>query len=468
MTLLPSSLPRVADLQGFFDNPLTFLGQARSQLGDVFVLREDAPLFSRSAECAGVIAVFGSANQQAVLTDAELFGLPVSAAQHLSLPDKLINLNRGLHSMRGKQHDQHQRILLRVLSDRNVEDRHRAITAGLEEFIKSWKRGQKIGLLTEMRRLTLEVSTRYLFGERYEERAELASLAEKFFHSRREATSTFSAPSEASLKSLVALGTSLDESMRRHITWSRQQTITPDAGLLSKLACLELERTRLSEDEMVAHGNVLFMSSNEPIAVALTWTLLVLSQLPKLRQELRNELDQLPSGALPSLSQLSGLSLLDSVISESLRLLTPNAMMSRVTTRGGSLNGVSLPEGCEVVLCPLLAHRDEAVFARPKEFLPSRWRGFKPSPFEYFPFGAGGHSCVGRSPALHVIKTALAVMLRDHELLLAGDQEIDWQVHIIFMPASNPIVKVRAPAPPEVKAGRLLGPVRELIHFKSS
>jgi cytochrome P450 len=410
--------------------------------------------------------VFGEANHQAVLTDADFFGLPVSAAQHLSLPDNLINLNRGLHSMRGEQHDQHQRLLLRVLSDRSVQDRHRAITAGLEKFIRGWKHGQKVGLLTEMRRLTLEVSTRYLFGERYEESAGLAALAEKFFHTRREVTSAFSAPSEAALKGLVALGTSLDEAMRKNIRWSRQQKLTPSDGLLSKLACLEMgPGTGFSEDEMVAHGNVLFMSSNEPIAVALTWTLLILSQLHDLRRALRNELDQVSPGTVPSISALSGFSLLDSVISESLRLLTPNAMMSRVTSRSGSLNGVPLPERCEVVLCPLLAHRDPAVFARPNEFLPSRWHGFRPSPFEYFPFGAGGHSCVGRSLALHVIKAALAMLLREHALVLADDEEIDWQVHIVFMPASDPIMNVQAPTTTDVKAGKLLGPVRDLIHF---
>jgi cytochrome P450 len=210
---------------------------------------------------------------------------------------------------------------------------------------------------------------------------------------------------------------------------------------------------------MVAHGNVLFMSNNEPIAVALTWTLLVLSQLPDLRQALRSEPDQVSPGTASSMA----VSLLDSVISESLRLLTPNAMMSRVTTRPGSLNGVSLPERCEVVLCPLLAHRDPEVFTRPNEFLPARWQGAKPSPFEYFPFGAGGHACVGRALALQVLKATLARLIREYEIVLADDQEMDWQINIIFMPGSDPIMKLHSPGAAGVKAGRLLGPIRDLI-----
>ena len=463
---LPPTIPRIADLREFYQNPLSFLAQARSELGDMFVLREGAPLFSRSKECAGAIAVFGTTNYQAVFTDADLFGLPISAAQHLLLPAKLINLNRGLHSMRGQQHDQHQRVLLRVLGEPGVEERHQAITAGIQKFIQQWNHGLKVPLLAEMRRLTLEVSTRYLFGEQYDESSAVASLAEKFFHLRREVTSTFGSPGESALASLVSLGTSLDLAMRKHISWSRRQAARAEDGLLSRLARLKLTPgSGLSDDELIAHGNVLFMSSNEPIAVSLTWTLLVLSQLADLRRELRAELAEIVPEGPPSFSNLSGLPLLDSVISESLRLLTPNAMMSRVTTRAGSLGGVLLPAKCEVVLSPFLAHRDATVFSDPNMFRPARWQGARPSPFEYFPFGAGGHSCVGRSLALHVIKAALAAILLKYELVLANDQEIDWQVHIIFMPASEPIMNLQIPDATRSDGGKLLGPVRELIRW---
>src|SRR5690349_12226524 len=99
MTRIDASIPRAQETAQLFDDPLGFLARARAALGDVFVIREEKALLSRAADCAGVIAVFGAANHQAVLTDAELFRQPISAAQHISLPQTLINLNRGLHSM---------------------------------------------------------------------------------------------------------------------------------------------------------------------------------------------------------------------------------------------------------------------------------------------------------------------------------------------------------------------------------
>src|SRR5438552_17149772 len=111
MSLLPISIPRVTNIRQFYENPLDFLVQARASLGDMIVIRDGGPMFSRAPDCAGVIAVFGSVYNRAVLSNIDVFGMPVSAAQCLSLPQNLINLNFGVHSMRGERHAQHQRLL---------------------------------------------------------------------------------------------------------------------------------------------------------------------------------------------------------------------------------------------------------------------------------------------------------------------------------------------------------------------
>ena len=469
MSLLPNSLPRATEVEQLYEDPLGFLAKARSTLGDTFVIREAGPVFSRAPECTGAIAIFGPTQTRAVLSDIESFGLPISAAQHLSLPQHLVNLNRGLHSMPVKQHDEHQRLLMRVLNERSLEAQCPFVNACVETFLQHWGNGQRIELLTEMRRLVLAVSTQLLFGNRYTERSKVASLLQAYFHLRRELTSRSNSMTNSSRQELIDLGTRLDESLRSYVKWCRLQKISPSDGLLAPLASLELQPgLRLSDDELVGHVNVLFMSSNEPIAVSLTWILLILSQLPDLRRELRDDLgsefvgEGIPSAKPPQMS------LLDSIINESLRLLTPNALMVRVTTRQASVDGVVLPKGCEIVLCPFLAHRDTQTFPKPNEFLPSRWNKIKPSPFEYFPFGAGGHSCVGRHLAIYIIKTVLRSLLRQFELVLAYDQEVDWQVNIIFMPKSDPIMTVREPGELTSTGGKLSGPVSKLINLGSN
>jgi cytochrome P450 len=457
MSRLDPSIPRAKETAELFDDPLRFLATARAALGDIFVIREDGALFSRASDCAGVVAAFGATNNQSVLTDAGLFRMPISAAQHISLPPNLINLNQGLHSMQGEQHEQHQRVLKHALSEPGNEGRQQMVSAGLEKFAQGWRYNQQIKLLEEMRRLTLEISTRLLFGEQYAESAQLASLAAQYFHARRAVASTFRSPGKTTRAKLITLGMSLDDGLRRYIDWSRANGGNGQDGLLRTLTSLDLPPLgALSDDEIVAHSNVLFMSSLEPTAVTLTWTLLILSQLPELRGRLCAELKRRSSKP----------DLLDAVINETLRLLTPNALMTRLTSRAATLGSVSIPEGCEILLAPFLAHREPEYFPCPHQFMPARWQGTKPPPFVYFPFGAGAHYCAGRTLAMQMIKAALAFLLPSFDLVLSSDQEIDWKIDIVLLPENDATMVIREPGTTS-KGGKLRGPVRELIELKS-
>jgi cytochrome P450 len=449
MSRIHASIPRAQETRELFDDPFSFLARTRASLGDVFVVREDKALLSRAADCVGVVVVFGAANYQSVLTNADLFRQPISTAQQISLPQNLINLNHGLHSMEGEQHDQHQRLLMNVLSERGNEGRQQMVQAGLEKFVEGWQYDQQIPLLFEMRRLTLELSTRLLFGEQYEESAQLAELAAQYFHARRAVASTFKSPGKATRVKLIALGTSLDESLRQYIHWSRQQKGNNVDGLLRTITGIKT----FSDDEIVAHCNVLFMSSLEPTAVTLTWALLVLSQLPELRRRLREDHEQ---------------KLLDGMINETLRLLTPNALMTRLTTDSTTLNSFPIPASCEILLSPFLAHREPERFPQPNEFLPERWQGPKPSPFVYFPFGGGAHYCAGRSMATQMMKTSLAFLLRHFDLVLSFDQEVDWRIDIVLLPETDPVMSIRKPdATAMSDGGKLIGPASKLIKLKS-
>jgi cytochrome P450 len=465
MTKLPPSLPRVPNLDGLQRDPLHFLENARATLGDIVVLRDGGPILSRSPDCAGAITVFGADHTRAVLTDADAFGMPISAARHLSLPPALVNLNQGAHSRRGEEHVQHRRALLSALSNGDLEATQDAIEGGLEKIARRWPVGERVGLLSLMRGVMLRLSSRLLFGDD-RQRDCIAELARAYFDVRREAASPLAEPTTESREELIALGMALDDALRGYFRRGRKRGAGTSPAVLATLSRTPLAEGRpFEEDELVAHANVLFMSSNEPVAIALTWILLILSQLPRLRQALRRELDGVASGStLPRLRQLMRLDLLDSVISEGLRLLPPNALMVRVTRRPIGLADMALPERCEVVLCPFLAHRDPARFPNPRAFRPERWKDTAPTPFEYLPFGAGAHHCVGRALALLLIKATLAFVIGRYDLVLAEDQPIGWRIHIQLMPSEDPMVLLRRADLPFLAAGgRLLGAIGEMV-----
>jgi cytochrome P450 len=236
-------------------------------------------------------------------------------------------------------------------------------------------------------------------------------------------------------------------------------------GLLGRLCDLQLSSgKKLSEQQLVTHANVLFMSSSEPTAVSLSWILLLLSQLPELRTALRQELDSVCGPHLiPRNEHVHQLKMLGYVIKESLRLLPPNAIMIRLTNRAVELDGFVLPERCEVLLSPYVSHRDTERFPMADFFMPSRWNGLSPGPFEYLPFGTGQRYCMGRHLANHMLLVILSAILRRFDLVLAEDQPLDWQVHVNLMPASEPMMLISREMP--LKGGRLLGPVSELVRF---
>lgn len=413
-------------------------------MGNLFVLRDRGPLLSRSSDCTGVVAVFGHHYQRTVLRDMETFGLPRSAAYDLNLPPALVNLNRSLHSMTSQAHADHKQLLAAVLNA-GAEAQWPAVREVRDAFVADWRLGASLPLLDHMRSLTHVMASRLLFGGTEAESLRLASLASTYFHLRREITMPARPVTAAGRRRLIVAGTRFDDALRARIRVLRR---APEpGGILSHL----VRETRLSDDEIVGHSNILFISSSEPIAVALTWIVLLLSQRPRLRHQLRTELGAGVDAGAP---------LLDAVIHESLRLLPPNAFMVRMTTRPVVVDGMELPAQCEVVLCPFLSHRDPEWFPRPHAFQPQRWRVAKPSHFIYFPFGAGGHTCVGRSLGLSLIKDTLACLLRHCDLVLAHDQDIDWRIHVLMMPDRDPIVRVGPPTPSwRSRSGRLGGQV---------
>ena len=418
--MLSSSLPR-ADFARFDSDPLRYLVEARAELGDIFVLRERGPIFSRTPDCNGVIAVFGD-RQRAVLTDIDTFAMPPSAARQLALPETLAKLNRSLHSMQGEEHAVQKRVASAVLDASN----------GNVECDVTWEPGESIDLMAEMRALAARLASRVLFGNDVD--PALTQLLENYFHLRREAAASGGAAIAPGV--LIETGAALDLALRDFIRSGRGD------GVIARLA-----RTQLTEDDIAGHANIFFISATEPVAVSLAWTLLILSQTPQLRQQLRDD----PSR-------------IEHVLLESHRLLPPNAFMVRITEEPAMLSGVELPARCEIVLSPFVAHRDPRVFPDPERFAPSRWEHARPSSFDYLPFGAGGHACIGRGLAASLMRSALAFLIARYDLVLDGDQEVDWRVHIQFMPRGAPRMVVRAPRAMGA-GGRLRGPIADLVRL---
>ena len=69
---------------------------------------------------------------------------------------------------------------------------------------------------------------------------------------------------------------------------------------------------------------------------------------------------------------------------------------------------------------------------------------------------------------MYSIKNALAFLLPNYDLVLAGDQDVDWRVHIIFMPRVDPLFAIEPPGKSIRRSeGTLGGPVARMLSFAS-
>ena len=57
----------------------------------------------------------------------------------------------------------------------------------------------------------------------------------------------------------------------------------------------------------------------------------------------------------------------------------------------------------------------------------------------------------------------LSFLLEQFEFTLAGDQAIDWRLHIMLMPRSDPLVLAQPPKTSDGRPGKLAGPVAGLL-----
>lgn len=444
--------PRLRSTRELINNPLVALTAATAQCGSVALVADEEALFSRLRDASGSVAALGPEATREVLTNLEAFGMAVPTAVHRQWPSAIVNLNASLFSMVDDTHRLHQKILTQVFSGTSQEEWHEAILAGVARWLPGVPSAEPFALLNETRRLARHIVGEVLLGGD-EEGESLAGAVQAYFLDRRTLIRTPNPATEAS-QAFIERGIVLDAALRRCVRRAKTAWV-----IHAMRAAAESRAALLSEDQTIAHLNVLLMSSMEPIAVTLAWAILLLSERPSLRSSLRNELSAIFSVGPPTAESVPRCSLLNGIVQETLRVCPPNAIMLRVTRRPVVLCGWALPARCEVLLCPFALHRSPDVYLDPERFLPERWRDLRPSAFAYLPFGGGVRHCIGRHLAYQSMVLALACIYRSFAPVLATDQHVDWLVDVNLMPHPDVLVCRERGLPP----ARLQGPVREVL-----
>jgi cytochrome P450 len=161
----------------------------------------------------------------------------------------------------------------------------------------------------------------------------------------------------------------MSEYIAGHAAERRRQ---PREDLLTKLVQAEVDGERLSDAEVTNFASLLLFAGHITTTLLIGNTTLCLDANPVAAQRVRADRSLVPTA-----------------IEESLRLLTPFAMLARRTTTDVTIAGQHVPANQALLIWIGAANRDARVFTDPNTFDPAR------DPNPHLAFGRGIHFCLG-------------------------------------------------------------------------
>jgi cytochrome P450 len=446
----------------FAFDPIGYIGDWRSKYGDVFAMtRGGIPLNTRTRAFPGSVMAIGPKYNQLVLSDTHRFhnGLVLGTEG-----TRYERLGAGLLNMNEEKHKQQRRMIMPAFQKSRVESYHADMASITQNILDSWRPGQARDLAPQMRKIALRIAAKALFDLDVSAEADhVGGMIERWLRASSSPLLVFM-PLNLPLMPywrLLRLSRELDDTTRGMIDRIRQTT--PNNSILAVLAhTRDEDGTRMSEDELIGQANLLFIAGHETTANALTWTLFLLSQHPRVVADLHDELASELHGAAPRVEQLPRLPLLERVIKESMRLFPPVPFGARTCMQGTDIGCFSVPPGTEIVFSQYFTQRMTEIYPAPTCFRPERWEGIDPTAYEYLPFLAGARMCIGATFAMQEIKIVLAMILQRFRLELVPRSVIERRV-TMTLSSRNGLPMILHPQDRRFAASPWRGNVREML-----
>lgn len=323
----------------------------------------------------------------------------------------------GLLTMDGVEHSQHRQIMNPAFAI-NYMARYLPLMNGIiRKRITHWIERGEIDVYQEARKITFDVAAETLIG--LETGPEVDRFRELFVH--------------LLMQGMRARISRLKDEVSHLLQLKIQERRTHPAddvlGLL--VQARDSAGKALSDEQIIAHINILLIAGHETSTSLSAWLLYLLSQHPDYMQRVLAEQEELLGKDVdvdPTLDDIKRMKELDNALSEAERLYPPIATGPRGALEDFVFNGYSIPAGTQVLYCIAASHLLPGIFAEPARFDPDRFapprEEHKKTPYALVGFGGGPRICIGINFAKVEIKTMVTHILRQYCLELLPNQEI--------------------------------------------
>lgn len=311
-----------------------------------------------------------------------------------------------------------------ALRDKMMRGHAETIQREVDEMVAKWEDAGEIDLLDWFAELTIYTSSSCLIGRKF--RLDLDHRFAELYHDLEQGTDAIAyvdayadIPSfrarDAARAALVGL---VQEIMDRRSEAGPADR--EDRDLLDVLMSLVDEDGvhRFDADQITGMFISMMFAGHHTTSGTAAWTLIELLRHPEAMAAVVAELDELyADGTEVSYQALRAMPHLEGAIKEALRLHPPLILLLRVSNVDLEVGGHVVRKGKMVAASPSVSNRLPEAFGDPEVFRPGRYledpAADVANPWNWIPFGAGRHRCVGAQFAMMQLKAIFSVLLKD-------------------------------------------------------
>jgi cytochrome P450 len=430
---------------GFFYDGPTFVAETAERLGPVFRRR-----LQSGAEV--VYLVGPEANRLVLYTHRDHFSHEQGWTPVLGP-----YFGKGLLNMDGEEWGQHRKMMNPAFTAAYMATYLPVMRRVIAARTADWTARGTVELYAEARRITFDVAAATLVGlETGPEVDRLRDLFNVLLHPgydpERESEAAFRermAGVEGGLRDLLL--PLIDARRRGRAGGGRAgDSDAPPQDVLGMLVRARDDAGQaLSDEQLLAHVNILLVAGHETSTTLAAWMLYLLALHPAYLARVRAELDAVleATGGEVTLEALRRMRLLHNAMTEAGRLQSPVRQAPRGVIKGFDIGGYHIPAGSQVRYCIAAGHRLGAIFPEPGRFDPDRFSDEraedKRHPYALVTFGGGPRVCIGLNMAQVEVKTLAAHVLPAVEMEPEPGQTVRQAGIITGFPEPGIVVRVR-------------------------
>ena len=403
-------IPRINIPEGYFSQIGPYLARMYERHG---------PIFRSDQNGHDVIFMAGpEANRFVLLSNRLKFSHYIGWTKIFGVEDAFGN---GLLSMDGAEHDAHRKMMNPAFAITYMDRYLPIMQRIIRERIGTWAERGEVDVYDEARKITFDVAAEALAG--LAPGPEVDQFRELYLAMLRLNARDL----DEYYAELGRLKGELYGLLAPKIAERRAHPTDDVLGML--VQARDPEGNALSDEQLIAHTNILLVAGHETSTSMSAWLLYLLTQHPDyLRRVLDEQAVLVPEGTDPPLDTIQRMKVLENALMEAERLYPPVQYGPRGVAEDFDFHGYHVPAGMHVFYAIAASHLIPSVFADPTTFDPDRFapprEEQKKTPYALVGFGGGPRICIGINFAKVEIKAMISQILRQYTFELAPDQEV--------------------------------------------